>query len=76
MLGRVDIDSIIVLFGRLLMALGLFIPIAIFLMIAVYVGCFQEEFDKENLNSVWIIVSVVILILLLWAILASFGGGR
>lgn len=56
------------------MALGLFIPIAVFLMIAVYIGCFQEEFDKENLSAVWVIVGGLVVICILWAILASFGG--
>jgi len=55
------------------MALALFIPIMLILLIAVYVGSFNDEFDKENLSSVWIVVGAIIVILLLWAIIASFG---
>lgn len=57
------------------MALALFIPIMLIILIAVYVGCFKNEFDAENLNSVWIIVGIFIVLLLVWAILASFGAG-
>lgn len=56
------------------MGLALFIPIMLILLIGVYVGCFKDEFDNENLNTVWAVVGVFIVILLLWAILASFGG--
>lgn len=56
------------------MGLALFIPIMLMLLIGVYVGCFKDEFDNENLNTVWAVVGVIIILLLLWAILASFGG--
>ena len=56
------------------MGLALFIPIMLILLIGVYVGCFKDEFDNENLNTVWAVVGVLIFVLLLWAILASFGG--
>ena len=56
------------------MGLALFIPIMLMLLIGVYVGCFKDEFDNENLNTVWAVVGVIIIFLVLWAILASFGG--
>ncbi len=57
------------------MALALFIPIMMMILMAVYVGCFKDEFDKENLNSVWIVVGAIIVVLLLWAIFATLGDG-
>ncbi len=59
----------------MLMALALFIPIMMMILIAVYVGCFKDEFDKENLNSVWIVVGAIIVILVLWAIFTTLGDG-
>jgi len=56
------------------MGLALFIPIMLMLLIGVYVGCFKDEFDNENLNTVWAVVGVIVIFLVLWAILASFGG--
>lgn len=56
------------------MGLALFIPIMLMLLIGVYVGCFKDEFDNENLDTVWAVVGVIIIFLVLWAILVSFGG--
>jgi len=42
------------------MGLALFIPIMLMLLIGVYVGCFKDEFDNENLNTVWAVVGVII----------------
>ena len=56
------------------MGLALFIPITLMLLTGVYVGSFKDEFDSDNLNTVWAVVGVLIALLLLWAILGSFGG--
>lgn len=55
------------------MALGLFIPITMMVIVAVYISSFKDEFDMENLQGVWILVGGFLVILFLWAILLSLG---
>jgi len=55
------------------MALALFIPIMLMLLIAVYVISFKDEFDKENLSAVGIVVGAILVLLFIWAILTTLG---
>jgi hypothetical protein len=49
----------------------MFIPLAIVILIGTYVFSFREEFDKENLNTVLMVVSAVGVILIVIAVLRS-----